>query len=317
MEDIDFEDFFRNKVENMLVTASWVEAVKEILGLKAVSQVWGEKPGWYFWISQAPGAYHLQMEGASPKKDFVTGIFSVKCYPYPHHEMVFQSFSAEEQDLILSDFFDNTNTPRLEHLDVIPETLYNVGIMEHTVDSDDSVALFTFEALDAMRIRYEQETVQEYPLIKRKKRFRRGEIGREVPAWHIGYLFFDRMLSLYANYSKRKPGRVVMTRSPGFEYVHNQTNGFKCLDSKEIWVNALTVLFSSDKETVEPRSERLIGEHIAGAGQEVVYDRTFRCGHLHPDHDQIPLIPTLNEQWWNLADANYKSELGSACGCES
>jgi len=300
----------------MLVTASWVEKVKEILGLKAVSQVWGERPAWYFWISQAPGVYHLQMEDASPKRDLVAGIFSVKCYPFPH-EKIFHCFSAEEQELIESDFFDHTNTPRFEHLSIIPKTFFNVGIIEYAVGPNDGPVLFTFEALDAMRIRYEQETVQPYVLVKKKKRFRRGEIGRDVPAWDVGYLFFDRVVSLYSNYSKRKPARVIMTRSPGFEYVHNEKSGFECLDSKEVWINALTVLFSSDAGIVDPRGEELIGEHITGGGQEVVYDRTFRCGHLHHEHSQSPSMPTLNGQWWELADANYRSELGSTCGCKS
>ena len=81
---IDLELFFRTKVENMLVTASWVEAVRQTLGLTAVSQVWSERPSWYFWISGAAGVYHLQMEGASGEGDLVIGSFSVKCYPFPH-----------------------------------------------------------------------------------------------------------------------------------------------------------------------------------------------------------------------------------------
>ena len=47
----------------MLVTTSWVDDVKTVTGLEAVSQVWGEKPAWYFWISGTPGVYALQLEG--------------------------------------------------------------------------------------------------------------------------------------------------------------------------------------------------------------------------------------------------------------
>jgi hypothetical protein len=297
------------------VTASWVEKVKEVLGITAVSQVWAEKPAWYFWISEAPGVYHLQMENASAAGDFTRGVFSIKCYPFPHGE-IFHAFSGEEQELIQSDLFDHTNTPRLENLSIIPESFFNVGIMEYGISSDEDMAFFTFETLNAMRIRYEHETVQEYLVIKKSKRIAKGDIGRDVPGWAVGYLFFDRVLSLYSNYSKRKPGRVIMTRSPGFEHVYTETDGFQCLDSKQVKINALTVLFLSDHGTIDTRGDRLIREHIVARQQDVVYDRTFRCGHFHHDHDQIPSMPPLNELWWTLPDADYRSELAPACGCE-
>ena len=67
---IDYEEFFRNKIDTLLVKASWVDAVKSVTGLKAVSQIWGEKPAWYFWISNTPGVYALQLEGiTAPETD--------------------------------------------------------------------------------------------------------------------------------------------------------------------------------------------------------------------------------------------------------
>jgi len=315
MENIDLETFFRARIENMLVTASWVETIKKILGITGVSQVWTEKPGWYFWISEAPGVYHLQLENASGEGDFTRGVFSVKCYPFPDGE-VFHSFSDEERELIQSDMFDHTNTPRFENLRIIPESFFNVGIMEYGTSSDQEGALFTFEALNAMRIRYEDETVHQYLVIDKSKRFTKGEIGRDVPGWAVGYLFFDRVLSLYSNYTKRKPVRVIMTRSPGFEYVYNETDGFQCLDSRQVKINALTVLYSSDHGRPDPGRDQWIGEVNAAGTQDVVYDRIFQHGHFHRDHDQIPSMPLLNELWWTLPDADYRSELASSCGCE-
>jgi hypothetical protein len=52
---MDLDSFFRNKVESLLITASWVEQVQQMLDLKGVSQVWGDRPEWYVWVEDAPG----------------------------------------------------------------------------------------------------------------------------------------------------------------------------------------------------------------------------------------------------------------------
>jgi len=304
---MDPESFFRSKIDGMLLTASWVEKVKEMLGLTGVSQVWGEKPGWYFWISHAPGVYHLQMEDAYIKEvngiDLVNGIFSIKCYPFAQ-EKVFHSFSFEERGYVESDFFDHTNTPRIERQNDIPESLFNIGTLEYTLDTDDSWSLFTFESLGSLRIRYEREAVQEYPPLKKKKRLAKGELGRNVPGWELGYPLFDRLLSLSSNLSKRKPIRVIMTSSPGFEYVYDKASVFQCLEASDIEIYSLTVLFTSVGRKIDLECDELITEQLRDGCQEVIYDRTFQCGHLHHDHEHLPLATSLNELWWSLADAN-------------
>ncbi len=87
----DTENFFRNTIENILVTASWVERVKHLTGLKAVSQIWGQKPAWYFWVKNMSGAYSLQLEkSATEKRDDLNwhnGNFSIKYYPHPQEEV--------------------------------------------------------------------------------------------------------------------------------------------------------------------------------------------------------------------------------------
>ena len=52
---------------------------------------------------------------------------------------------------------------------------------------------------------------------------------------------------------------------------------------------------------------------------EVLLDRAFPCGHFHASDkmisSKIPEDTTVNELWWSLAETEYKSELGSTCGC--
>ena len=89
------------------------------------------------------------------------------------------------------------------------------------------MACFTLESLDSLRCVYPEETVLDFDLIGKSRCYRKGEIGRSVPGWQLGYPVFDRLLSMYAFYSKTKPVRVRITRSPGFEYVHTGNHTFR------------------------------------------------------------------------------------------
>ena len=118
--NMDFDSFFRNKVESMLITASWVEQVKKMLGLTRVSQVWGDRPEWCIWIDGAPGAYALVFEEGetiqAAEQTLALGQFAVKCYPYVG-ATVFDSFSPQEREMVTSDLFDHTTPAGLPRPD--------------------------------------------------------------------------------------------------------------------------------------------------------------------------------------------------------
>ena len=179
------ENFFQEKINSMLVTTSWVDDLKLLLGMEAVSQIWGDRPAWYVWLSDAQGAYRLQLDSAmadgktpAPKQ----GLFSIKFYPL-YKSSVFGAFSYEEQVLCQSGFFDDTNTPRFEDMQKIPDSLFNVAAMEYRVNQDDTMACFTLDSLDILRSVYPEETVQNFDLTGKSRCYRAGEIGRSVPGW--------------------------------------------------------------------------------------------------------------------------------------
>jgi len=315
----DTESFFRNKIENPLITASWVERVKHAIGLEAVSPVWGEQPAWYFWIESLAGGFSLQLEHASTEKagneEWGNGIFSIKHYPHPRQK-VFKDFSFQEQCFIRSEYFDRTQTPRFEYKEKMPTTLFNVATMQYLAGPDDGPALFSLESLDVMRVSCKQKSVQKYAMFGKNRVFKRGETDRNVPGWELGFTLFDRLLSLYSFYSKNKPLRVLITRSPGFEYVFDGSPSMQCVDASDLSIYSLDVLFASqNQEIADPEIEDLMDRRISGEDREVVYDRSFLCGHFHNETNPFPLPIPLNEQWWSLAESDYKSELASTCGC--
>jgi len=317
--------FFQEKINNMLVTTSWVDSLRDLLGMEAASQIWGDVPAWYIWLSDAQGVYQLRLVDAGFDENSPAtkqGFFSIKCYPF-HNATVFDTFSYEEQYLSRSRFFDDTHTPRFEEKGKIPDSLFNVAAMEYRVNEDDTMACFTLDSLDTMRSVYPDETVLDSDLIKKSQRYAAGETGRSVPGWKLGYPVFDRLLSMYAFYSKSKPVRLHITRSPGFEYVHTGDQLFECVDTPDTHRLAASVFFAPQGSPDHGVNliELDMVEQASEQGQvETLLDRAFPCGHFHAS-DKMAFakidedIP-VNELWWSLAHTEYKSELASSCGCQ-
>ena len=72
------ESFFQNKINGMLVTTSWVDDLKNLLGMEAVSQIWGDVPAWYMWLSDAQGVYQLQLVDAMVDRGVKMVTFDVR-----------------------------------------------------------------------------------------------------------------------------------------------------------------------------------------------------------------------------------------------
>jgi hypothetical protein len=295
----------------MLSKASLVDALKGMTGLDGVSQVWSVKPEWYIWIHGAPGAYGLVLEDTetirASGKSFHTGRFAIKCYPYRDHPC-FMTFSSEERQAISGDLFDPTHTPRLEYRDRIPSALFTVGSLTLLMDADETGALFTFDSLDTLRVSRVRQGAAE----KTGDGFDAGDgrVVRNVPGFRIGYPLFDRLVSLYAFYGRRQPQFIGVTRSPGFEHRVEPSGNTVCGQSADTRHWAVSLLMSS----LDGLVDTLWGERLEGE-EEVVLDRR-RPRPADPElKADIGMEIAFNPLWWELAETDLKSELGSTCGC--
>jgi hypothetical protein len=309
--DIDKESFFRTKIDNMLVKASWVDALKAMTGLDGVSQVWSHKPEWYIWIQGAPGVYGLSLEETdtirASGKSFHAGRFAMKCYPYRHHPC-FMTFSPEERRALSGDLFDPTHTPRLEDRDRIPSALFTVGSLTLLMDADETGALFTFDILDALRI--SQTHHGEVNKTGDGRDASDGRVVRNVPGFRIGYPLFDRLVSLYAFYGRRRPQFIGVTRSPGFEHRMDAAGNTICRQSADTRHWAVSLLISS----LDPLVDTLWRDRLEGEEEVVFFRRRPRSTDPGLKAD-IGIDIAFNPLWWELAETDLKSELGSTCGC--
>ena len=318
MKAIDIESVFRTILDNMLVTASWVDEAKAMLGIEGVSQVWSEKPAWYFWLTGAPCVHHLQLEDAYTVNGLdpatCSGLFSVRCYPYGT-ERVFRTFSFEERGLIGSRFFDETNTPVLEHLDLIPPALFTAGSVEFVTSEDNSWASLTLESLDTFRTRSTVNATHSFPLIDRNAAVGVGEVIRSVPGRQLTFPLFDRLVSLYSLYVRRKPTRVVLTESPGFDTMRGLGEDFQVRESADATCLTLRVLFDMTAGAAWSDCEKFMKEDLSKGRQRIVFDWRSPCGCVEHGSHPLPTTPYLNPDWWTMADMEMKSGLASTCGC--
>lgn len=285
----------------MILKACWVETVKNLVGLQAVSQVWQTPPAWYVWMTDAHGVYKLQLAQAEQLDDkgcHLNGIFTVKCFPYPHSAL-FKTFSPEERKLRTSSLFDETHTPKFEHLEQLPQDAFNVAMIECDMHTDGAFTRFMLESLSTLR------TVSDAAFAAKPH-----EPCRCVPGWRLGMPFFNWLLAVYAFESRDKPTRIQLHRSPGFETVQTNGRNIEYRDCPDIHCYTASVDFGRayDHQDINKAPQ----EHC-----DVLLDCTF-SGHKKPHHsllEQVSEIFSVNDLWWSLADANYQSRLSSTCGC--
>jgi hypothetical protein len=314
--NIEFESFFRNQIEGLLIVSSWSERFRADIGFKGVSQVWGGPPAWYLWLADAPGVYHLKLlqaeEEALNNTNLCRAIFVVKCYPYPDNGC-FQSFSFLEQKFIQSKFFDGTHTPVFEYREKIPPELFNVATLELTMDHEAHMALFCLETLDVLRSRYADKADQVFPSMGLDRQFDKDEIDRDIPGLEIAYPLFDCLMCLYSNAGRQTPLRIRCSKSPGFEFMIHRGK-LDIRPSDDITDYRLRVLYSS-ADCRQPTDMLAFRTGLMETGETTLYDRMFPCGHFHKDQGERKLPISINEKWWTLAHMQYVSELTSTCGC--
>jgi hypothetical protein len=210
--------------------------------------------------------------------------------------------------MVSSDMFDHTHTPRLEIKQDIPEAFFAIGSISLLADVAETVALFTFDSLDFLR--WTASTAK----TSKANRLHEKRCIRNVPGWQVGYPLFDRLVSLYAFYSKKPPAFIGATQSPGFETIidTHQTPAIQvCADIRQ-WSTSVLFVNPADTDTWVDTLWRSQLESV----EQIVFEHV--CSHSacsHPAGNEKPPVD-INPLWRNLAHADLKSKLASTCGCE-
>lgn len=304
----DPEAFFRNWIDTLFLKASWMDSVKQLTGIAAVSQVWGERPEWYLWIAGAAGPYNLSLHHTSAIVSdggiLQQGLFAVKCYPY-RDTALFSSFSDAERQLIQSDRFDHTNTPCFEARAEIPETFFSIGTLTITANLEGSFAALTFEALDASRLFQGFHGTHERPADDLST-----QLLRNVAGWQIGYPLLDRITALHAFSARCAPSYYRLTRTPGFEHSITVDHRIEIRPSATSWLISASVLFSAEIDSAKRFSAAWLTD--LEPGEEILLEKEFSAGPTSPMESNHA---SANPLWWSLATTEFACGCISTCGC--
>lgn len=244
-------EFFRTAITAMVAHGFAADEVRRALDLKAASEVWGGpdfdgQPAWYLWLTSSPGAYRLRLvaaeEAVADGTAVLRGVFSIKYYP-SRWEPVFRQHSPAERALIEGDAFDDTNTPRFDALDRIPETWFGVGTIEFTFDVGRGQAFLEYVSLDPMRFARSATTGRDGDAEGAPGGGARESRLRQLPAWDLGYPAFDALAGLQAFVSRRAPKRAILSRQAGFDFIEADGGALEPVDSDHTALKSLLLVF--------------------------------------------------------------------------
>jgi hypothetical protein len=306
---IDFETYFRNRIENILIRASWVSDIRRMLGLQGISQIWSSNPQWYLWLQDAPGTYCLSfMEGDvvhADGNDLYEGRFALKCYPHVA-TAGYAGYAAEERLLRQSDHFDATGTPRFEIAATLSDSLFVVGSITFLSDPQGSFALLTFESLDALKmLKIEASQCGSHFCTS---------ITRKVPGWEHGSPLFDCLVGLYAHFFHQAPIFMGATSSRGFEYIVFPNRSGEYRADAETTCLALTIGFGAPEGNAYARAEALWKMNLEPE-EEIIVSQSVSPSSSHNAGHGMSKPFALNPRWWDAAGADFRSERSSLCGC--
>lgn len=284
-------------VDALWLSATWVERLRRELGLAGMHQVWGDRPAWYVWTGDAPGAYGLELLHAEGEGGLARGLLGIKYYPSPGDGLA-GAFSAEERQTAAGVRFDKSGTPAFEARDRIPAHLFQVGALEIVGDLERAWCGFGLAALSACR-RVGPD----------------GGLLRRPPGWRLSHALFAKLLGLHAYASKHTPVLAAFSQEPGLELAPAPGGGEKARPCALNQAYGLGVLFGPDpgRPPLSREAWRELLPAVSERGHR--WEKAFACRHYHPWEAAVDGRPVLNPQWWRLAQVGYTSALASACGC--
>lgn len=319
---MDAEGALQTRIGAMLRNGFAADSVRALLGLTGVSEVWPEedvpwRPAWNLWQEKVAGAYRLEL-AASAIEDagdgpIAVGWLSLRYYPHAE-EAAALGFSAEERQLVASDRFDETRTPRRGTGSVIAAEQFAIGVIELRIAPAREASALSYSSLDQLRVL--GSAPDQGPL-------------RSVPGWRLGRPLFDALVGLEAHLFRRPPLRAVTSCRPGYVQVIAADGALGTLAAPGLreltqqvafapiedrgWADAVFREITAPPWTVLADSDTI---HTHGAHcRDHDHGHGHDHGHKpHHDHHHSPDLYAPSPLWWRLASEDHPA-LQLPCGC--
>ena len=309
------ESFFREQIDGLLITGSWSHDLQAAAGIRAASQVFGDRPAWYIWPTGNQGAYALAWAGPAEREgpgSPPAGSFALKFYPGPGHPDL-AGYSPEERELAASDLFDHTGTPVFEALDRIPEGMFSVAGLTLTLDPEGNWGVITLEGQEELRQVAGHDLEAPFTVLPGAARFSAGQAMRRVPSWRLAWPILDTLACLQAFSRRQAPAGLALATAPGFEIVAAD-QGLTCREVPDLHDQAFSLLLCTDCPHCRTRGLDQL-DRVIQAGERDHVVRFTPDPLLGPAGLRLPAHTPPNPAWWSLGRAEFTSHLSSACGC--
>jgi hypothetical protein len=290
-------ELFRLRLQSLLARGLASSEIAAQVGLVAASEVWGgaeprDRPAWYVWLRDRPGAFQLELAGAELLGDAVrAGRFTIRHYPSPASP-AHASFSPEERRAA-GELFDATGTPRID-APALPESYFTVATLDWAIEREGTAAAFALATLDRLRARGKV-----------------GAVVRDVPGWRLAVPLFSAIAALYAQVERCAATRLVVARQAGFELFASE-GGADSRDAPDLVQADAVLLFSGEGSS--PRAGTALLDALCDPAAELAVDVGFSPGQ-HPPHvllNDARLPIAVNHAWFG--GAPHAEDL-VACAC--
>jgi hypothetical protein len=270
------------------------EVVRRV-GLAAASEVWGgdaprERPAWYLWLRDRPGAWQLELAGAEripgPARR-VLGRLAVRHYPAPDGPLL-AAFDPEER-AAAREWLDRTGTPRIEVASRIAPHLFIVGTVDWAVDLDRDASVFALASQDRLRVTDGERRL------------------RDVPGWALAAPILSLLAGLHAQLDRRAASRLVVARAPGFEIV-GEGGAPSFRDCDDIVHGEASLLFSSADGCSAPAAALFAA--IRDPEAALVHDERLARGAPGPSAE--PRLPLEVSDAWFGGELHFERP---TCAC--
>ena len=127
-------DAVREKIEACFIFNSYApDNIRQLVGIRMLSQIWIDVPAWYFWLHDVPGAFMMEAFASHTWEQDNTTIdaarFVVRYFPMTD-SVLMTNFTDDENRLRNSSLFDETGTPVYEQLHVVRQGYFECAVIE-------------------------------------------------------------------------------------------------------------------------------------------------------------------------------------------
>jgi hypothetical protein len=312
---IKVSSIIRERLDSLLITASWFPDLKNVIGLQGVSPVWQDNPAYYLWLKGVPCVFQLECDEAHYEsghdEKLICSVFSVRSFPFRNTELL-PGFSASEREILNSPVFDGSNTPSFDHLQDLDKNLFLVSRIEWICPESASWNMFSMNALDLSVIR--RGSIPTDPLNLSFEPF--SDVLRRVPSWEISLPIFDVLNTLHVFYSRQKLRNLRVVSRNGLEYVISPDGKAELVENRVIKDLEVETLFMDERLFEKERPKNLPGKRLETDPGEIILDRIFEwTDRLDGGFILEGSKNEIGRKWWAIGETHFDAPVSSLCGC--